>query len=185
MCRERILKAIGECDAGRVRLDAHDERVDRAIAERIKHDDKTKKKEESIKQAQATAFEPAAPPAAVEPRPSPMLGSGQRPPESARVRTAERTEQAEWRNVPGGERAPATPPRAPSPERAQPSEAPAEPSSSRVHFEDMQEDHPIDDNQGDEGGMEVEGEEDVHMGFVGSLAEECWAHWVAAAIIRR
>ena len=161
-CRERILKAIGSSEAGRARLAAHEERVDRAIAERIEHDDK-----HPAPQA------PGAPaPTAFQPAPENELGRPRPPPASARVRTTEENEhEPEWRNVPGGERAPMTPPRV-APAEGPPSLAGAEPAESRARPGDTTEEATIHEDSYDDMEMEDTPAGDVDMGFVGSLSHD-------------
>ncbi len=152
-CRERLEKAIGESEAGKSRVEAHDERVTRAMAERVEHH--AKAFEARAEQAPAApACEPqvlgGAPreePAA-DPEPAPRR-AGVGPPERARVVRFEA--EPEWQNVPLGEQAPQTP-------TLQARGASAEDLGDLL------------ENDGDESAMEEQGEhEDVDMDFIGSV----------------
>ena len=158
MCRERILKAIGESDAGRARLAAHEERTDRAFAEQIEHADRHQP-------------EPAPAPAPVEFMPAgqeerdqtqiPRPDSGASRPEPRATdrepvtRTSAPMPVADRASVPGGDQQ--RPDAAePAPSRAQ--ERVASTPEERLPDEDEE--------------MATEPEGDVSMDFVGSLAHD-------------
>ncbi len=158
VCRERIIRAIGQSDAGKLRLDAHEERVDRAIAERVEHADRN-----------PAAPTPAAAPTAFQPAGADELARAggpcpnQPPPAAARVRVAEaEIVENNWSNVPGGDAAPATPPLTTA----------AEPARSHEGVEEMFND--LDAPEFEAEGMDEADDhrEDVNMGFVGSLAHD-------------
>ena len=62
-CRERLEKAIGDSEAGKARMEAHEERVTRSTADRIEHDDEKSRGDVSQDAGRAPA---AAPPTRVD-----------------------------------------------------------------------------------------------------------------------
>ncbi len=139
-CRERILRAIGASDAGKARLEQHEERTNRSIAERIEYEDKKN----------ATAAAAAANPA-VNSQPTqalPGASSSSRGEASAAAPIeAEPFDETTWVNVRGGEQAPQTP-RFDEPNM-----------ETQVRVEEVQED----------ANMGAEPAEDVDMSLIGSL----------------
>ena len=168
-CRERIEKAIGESEAGKSRLEAHEERVTRAMAERVEHTMKTI--EARAGQAPATpGREPQVLGGAPREKPTadPELTSGHTnapPPEKARVARSEA--EIEWQDVQLGEQAPQTPTLQ---DLSGPSQRP--PGGHGAHTGDSG-GHEDDGMAVDESAMEEQAEhDDVDMeviGYVGSF----------------
>ena len=76
-CRDRILRAIGESDAGKALLEQHEERTTRVIAERIEHEDK---KRGTAAPATEAAASSSSQPAQVLPGASAVAGGDDRTP---------------------------------------------------------------------------------------------------------
>ena len=49
VCRERVLKAIGESEAGKTRLAAYEERTTRTMPERLEYDNKHKQYQQRMR----------------------------------------------------------------------------------------------------------------------------------------
>ncbi len=166
VCRERLLRAIGASDVGKTRLEQHDERTNRAIAERIEHEDKKRSANAPAAAAGQARGASVGQPTDVLPGASAAAG-GEGP--AAAPRPASRSMRIEveppdeqtWTNVPGGDQAPQSPKPAASSDRLQ--DAIGEQHKSR----------PPAFNAGDEADgdatMEAEGSEDTNMDFIGAL----------------
>ncbi len=169
-CRDRILRAIGESEAGKQRLAAHEERVDRAIAERIEHGDR------QAAAAPRAGVEEALPPAShragADDAGRAVLGGAPRgvhaeaaarpDVEAAGRRRSEEGPEAPWQDVPGGEQAPMTP-------TSRATGAPTTPTAADAMGSNEGEEVEYEPEAMDDDSMETEQADDMETDFIGSI----------------
>ena len=112
-CRTRIEQAIAETEAGKALIAVQEERINRAIAERIEFEDKAKGQRPAVQGdvQPGPAADGDRHRAADEPRPA-VAGAGPAAPAEEPNETPA-PEDPPWEDVPGGHEAPATPTHAP------------------------------------------------------------------------
>ncbi len=140
-CRKRLLRAIAQTPHGRARIDAYEEKVDQAIADRIEAED--------VAQAPPTE----------SPQPREPLPHAEGSAEPANIEAApRRASHVTQQGVRGGTGLPA--------EEASPAETPLARPDRPELIDDMFTDG---DGVGHGNAMETDAPEDADMGFVGSL----------------